>query len=750
MPDAELSARSAPPVPGPLSLAWQLLMKPVRLRRCFDAWGWSLGGNPQLFRLFGKREDPTHRRLARSFATLLLVVMPVVVGLSNGAFRLLGVSVNWEAATLGAVLGIVVGFLFGVTSGWVAGAVVGVTWGALGGVVEGPVFGGSLGLASGLVATAGWPRHGFERNLKQTLRHALLAGVAGGVLAGLLWGTIVPGGEARWVGSFHVGWVFALLYAIAFLQIPSYIFGCLIMAVAVLAARSRTGLPRFIAALLPCRAHDLVYFRLPFLFEFLVRVGSRDQVTAKGMIEKLLRLPPQKKVARFALYELQGRELVRAAEQKDFVRVAAPDLTFISSQDEGFEYFFEPFQKAASKILEANEKRKTSLAKLEALNEAEYFLKELQRKLAGTFGRQGRCVLDATHSWVSAAEAEKKSVPPPIPNPFVAGPVLRPEDEGLFRGRSDVISLIRDVVEDQRGTILLFGQRRMGKSSLVRMLPLKIGRGIEIVEINFQRLSTRDEPFNWVAEAVADARPELSSPPRSTDWRRTLSWLREVDEALGEVREHLLVVIDEVEGLTRVFGESRATRDFLDMIRAAGDDLVRVRFLLMTARSLRNLGEQWADRLISAHPRFLGPLKTEEASDLIQSPTPDFPDIYPPAGVARIVEVTHGHPFLVQLVCESLCRRLRDEDKPKATPADVERAIDESYNLAVDVFSEVWRTMGKEEHRVLQSVASGKGVGKNDRDTLQTLRREGYLSMKDDRWVVAVPMFERWVREWFL
>jgi hypothetical protein len=150
----------------------------------------------------------------------------------------------------------------------------------------------------------------------------------------------------------------------------------------------------------------------------------------------------------------------------------------------------------------------------------------------------------------------------------------------------------------------------MGKSSLLNRLPIQLGTGTRVVRLNFQALRGsphRARPYRWIAEAVAEAWPDATAPPDSDAWGDTLTWLGDVDASLKASDVRLLVALDEVERLQDGIDEGWATADLLDLVRASGDVLERIRFLLATAYPLPRLGPHWVDRLINVLPRQLGP-----------------------------------------------------------------------------------------------------------------------------------------------
>jgi hypothetical protein len=286
----------------------------------------------------------------------------------------------------------------------------------------------------------------------------------------------------------------------------------------------------------------------------------------------------------------------------------------------------------------------------------------------------------------------------------------------------------------------------MGKSSFRNWLPRLLGTGTEILVADFQQLTGsqhRTAPYRWLVELVASRFPDAPPPPESPHWTESLAWLRDRDAALTDRR--LLVVIDEVERVEEGIQRGELSTDFLDFLRACGDALHRIRFLLLTAYPLPSLGRHWVDRLISATTRSLSYLDRTSAEELVRHPIPTFPDIYPEGGVDRILRETHCHPYLVQKVCDELCRYLNEHGGRR-------RATDEELSDVIDglvseekLFDELWSQRTPEEQHALHRLASASEPLEADL-TLRQLAREGYVELQGDKASFAVPLFGAWIR----
>ncbi len=210
----------------------------------------------------------------------------------------------------------------------------------------------------------------------------------------------------------------------------------------------------------------------------------------------------------------------------------------------------------------------------------------------------------------------------------------------------------------------------------------------------------------------------------------------------------MLVAIDEVERLQDEIERGRANTDFLDLVRAIGDRLDRVRVLLVSAHPLVRLGRDWVDRLISVVQRDLGYLEPDAARSLMCQPIDGFPDIYPPGGVDRIAHETRGHPYLIQLVCDKLTRHLNDQKRLQATDADIELAIDTSFEDAEAIlFNDLWAQQSPAQRAWLSRLADSPAAVERPDRALKELIQRRFVEARDDAMHVAVPMFAAWIRE---
>ena len=672
--------------------------------------------------------------MARSVATILPPLFAdadlpfgVAFGIAIGSARSLTQDTR-QGLAFGVVLGTASGIDYGITRGSVGDAITGV-------LMIGIIFGMAVSL--GHARAQGLPdgmRLGVSFGIVNLIFGTLLHDVSQGLLVGLLM------------------WFAVLVFTI---RLPTWLLesGASIL-LSGLALRLPHHIPT-LARFLPFRWHDLIYLPLPGLQTFILTAAEQHPALARILINEASVYQAQSSIAAHASAELQARDLERAAQARLFAHAADFDLPFLPPIDTLSESSPLRFFQTAARDLDAGgvDQRQRRLALERARKTLEAFLTRtansrhsdpLETRLLST----ARVWLDVVHDEERRLAADEREHPQ-VPRAFIAGPPLspdRPEDQPLFKGRTDIARRIaHDLDPDRRGVLIVIGQRRMGKSSFRNWLPRLLGTGTDVLVADFQALSgdpRRAHPHRWLVQLVREHCPEASTPPNTYAWGDALAWLRDIDASLGDRR--LLVVVDEVERVEDGIRAGWCTPAVLDFLRAAGDSLRRIRFLLLTAHPLQRLGPHWVDRLISATERSISYLDEKDADDLVRAPIPDFPDIYPEGGIARILRETHRHPFLIQKTCDELCKYLNEHGGRR-------RATDDELTAVLDtvveekLFDELWTQRTEEEKTALQRLASEEEPVRAD-GAMRALSREGIVELSNDRARIAVPLFAAWVR----
>lgn len=196
--------------------------------------------------------------------------------------------------------------------------------------------------------------------------------------------------------------------------------------------------------------------------------------------------------------------------------------------------------------------------------------------------------------------------------------------------------------------------------------------------------------------------PDCDRQELKTDPFPTLrNWFTTIERTVRGKR--FLLCLDEFERLEEVIAvtKSRAPLNFLRHIiqhRPAWT------LLFSGSHTLDEIEDYWSDYLINTREVRVSYLEQPEAEELIVHPVPDFPDIYVPETVERIIYWTSCQPYLVQLLCSELVDHLNKKHSQnalniKATPQDVDNIIPKALISGNPYFDELWRNSLKEQQR---------------------------------------------------
>lgn len=292
-----------------------------------------------------------------------------------------------------------------------------------------------------------------------------------------------------------------------------------------------------------------------------------------------------------------------------------------------------------------------------------------------------------------------------IDSPYIIGVPLTEQQE-IFVGRTDISSRIEQLLRDlRRPPLLIYGQRRTGKTSLLNNLGRLLPNSIIPMFVDLQGPASRASDhagflYNLAKGMIDSAHRQrrLTLPPLprtalTTDPFTSFDeWLDQVEAALQD--NTALLALDEFEVLDQVLAEGRFSEAaLLGMLRNLIQHRLHFKVLLSGSHTLEEF-QRWSNYLINAQVLHLGYLQPAEARQLIEQPIEGFTLRYEPAASQRVLHLTQGHPFLVQLLCAEIVA-LKNEQDPSvrrlATLADVAAAIPAALSSGSMFFSDIER-----------------------------------------------------------
>jgi len=370
--------------------------------------------------------------------------------------------------------------------------------------------------------------------------------------------------------------------------------------------------------------------------------------------------------------------------------------------------------------------------------------------------------------WLEMVKAEEEKLRrrlgfTPIKNPFIAGNALKDRDGELFKGRRDIIRALEENIihPQQRAALLLYGRRRIGKSSTLLNLPNLISAAYIPVYIDLQEGKWRegDGMFcHHLAKAVyrelfQAARSRMPEPPSESEFERRpftrlTEYLDKVEDRLRRAGKQALITFDEYERMEAGIEGGRITSEVLNQLRHLVQHRQSLVLLFSGSHRFEELKSvNWADYLINTKTLELSFLEPEEARELMESPVPEFNMRYEPGVVDKILEWTHRQPYLLQAIGSELVNQLNTRNRMTATMDDLDAAVEKTLVSAQAYFHYTWADeCSNEEREVLEDLALGGGIKQDRRGAaLQSLLRKEIVEKDQNGYRLSVEMFRFWI-----
>lgn len=329
-----------------------------------------------------------------------------------------------------------------------------------------------------------------------------------------------------------------------------------------------------------------------------------------------------------------------------------------------------------------------------------------------------KLVLERTELLDNKAKASKE-----IPNPYTVGAPLTRRQQ-IFVGRTNIARILEDILKLQdHPPLLLYGARRMGKTSLLYQLNWMLPSHILTLIVDLQGppgLAQDAQGFFFAlaramrtAAAKADvgisglSREQLMEDP----FVNFDEWLNTIEAEIAEQNcDTIFIALDEFEALDTALSTGRLQdHEILGTLRHIIQHRRNIKIMLVGSHTLGEF-QRWSSYFVNAQVIELGYLGHDECVKLIEHPMLDFPLRYEPEATRRIIQLTNGHPYLLQLVCaELIARKNTQEDTAKltATAYDIDKCLGPILERGQQFFTDIERNQTDEPGRLcLRALAS--------------------------------------------
>jgi hypothetical protein len=383
-------------------------------------------------------------------------------------------------------------------------------------------------------------------------------------------------------------------------------------------------------------------------------------------------------------------------------------------------------------------------------------------------GSEFRAAADA---WLAVArrqqeEARRVLETAPAAQVFRAGDPVDKEREA-FIPRLTVIAELQGQVTLATGCpgLLLYGRRRMGKSTLIRNAEPFLPRSIRVARLSMQDPGAFTSLVGLLATITGAARQAAGlgvdgEPGNLTAFYRDLT---RINSHLNSSSERIVLAIDEYENIDAKIGENVLPRDLLSVFRESIQNHRRIVWLFAGSHAIEEMvAADWPSAFVSLRTIELPSFTEPETRLLLTEPVaqsslwgqgevrrPRFePAFWGEDGIERIHAETDGWPHLVQLVAETVVELINLRGQKAASPA----LLDEALTSAVTRGDIVLRQLVRGECSLpgewayLEGFRASEAQSAPDEEAVRrSLRRRMLIAESEDGWRMRVPLMRRWL-----
>lgn len=356
-------------------------------------------------------------------------------------------------------------------------------------------------------------------------------------------------------------------------------------------------------------------------------------------------------------------------------------------------------------------------------------------------------------------------------NPYVPGGSVG--SSAAFVGRGEVIAEIEQGLRRPgRFVMMVEAPRGAGKTSLLDELAVRLPERGPFPAVRFDVTPranfTMSRTLTDLAEAIAQVcrlpRPDLGQYPEG---RFSDSWLPGVLSLLGD--EGRLVLLIDVYDVVHDAKSNLACAGLLPHLAGLVEEFGDRLGLVLARPQLQEKGNLGVLRYFSGpQRRRIPPLSARETRALVRLSDLDGSLNWTPEALDRVVALSGGHPYQVQLLCHRVWEEVRRCSPggaiPRATVEAVETAIPEALVDAGDAFEATLDALSPVCRVVAAALARTEGPLEEDgvsdalhrfgitvvtrslEEAPHDLRRLGLL-LPDGPWQFRGELLPRWIRE---
>jgi len=297
-------------------------------------------------------------------------------------------------------------------------------------------------------------------------------------------------------------------------------------------------------------------------------------------------------------------------------------------------------------------------------------------------------------------------------NPYIAGNPVG--GESAFIGRADVLrDVLRVLKSEHENGMVLYGQRRIGKTSVLQELAAVLPKHGNFAPVYFdlqdKAALSLDQVLTELSHRILYTLdiPAADIPKEDFSAAFQNIFLPHVLSHLPE-QTALVLLLDEFDVLDNP-GNKQAGAAFFPYLRdLMAKDVQRLQFVFVIGRRPEDLSSVYLSLFKGVKSSHVSLMSEKDTADLVRLSEKNDSLKWTDDVAAEVYQLTGGHPFLTQQLCQVIWNDIY-EDEPEDTPTvqsdDVKNSVQEAIRTATNSLEWLWNGLQPAQRIVASALA---------------------------------------------
>jgi len=295
-------------------------------------------------------------------------------------------------------------------------------------------------------------------------------------------------------------------------------------------------------------------------------------------------------------------------------------------------------------------------------------------------------------------------------NPYRAGNSVGATE--AFVGREKILRDIREMINGlHHNTLVLYGQRRIGKTSILRELEEQLSDEYCVIFFDWQdkaqwplRKVLEDLSFR-LSDTFSQEKPTLTNDPGDM----FKQWLCEL---LNPQNKPLVFLFDEFDVIAAAESADEITTYFARLLNLSPQHL---NWIFVIGGKIEQLTSEAIARLFGKiESRFVSFLTLEETQELVRLSEKESSLQWQESAVKKVYQLTNGHPYFTQRLCSDVWVQLHpntpSEKTPLVTPQNVSDNVSKTLEASHSILESLWLSLSIPERVVAAALAKKEWI----------------------------------------